>query len=67
MNELFVGEVVHAIADLTAEVEKELRQIQRDIWNSERKGRERERERERERDSSNSHPSIIHRYYSGNH
>ena len=53
MNELLVGEIVHTITDLSAEVQEQFRQIQREIWNSEKereggRGRERERERERE-------------------
>ena len=49
MDELLVGEIVHAITDLSTEVEEEFRQIQREVWNSEkgREGGESERERER--------------------
>ena len=51
MDELLVGEIVHAITDLSTEVEEEFGQIQREVWNSE-KGREggggRGGERERE-------------------
>ena len=42
VDELFVGEVVHTVSYLSAEVEEELRQVKRKIWHP---TRERERER----------------------
>ena len=55
MNELLVGEIVHAITNLSREVEKEFWQIHREIWNPEKEmegrregGREGGGERERE-------------------
>ena len=38
MNELLVGEVVHAVTDLSTEVEEEFGQIQREVWDSEKGG-----------------------------
>ena len=46
MNELLVGEIVHAVTDLSTEVEEEFGQIQREVWNSEKGRGEREGDRE---------------------
>ena len=46
MNELLVGEIVHAVTDLSTEFEEEFRQIHREVWDSEKGGGGREGDRE---------------------